>query len=382
MSGVTAGEKGRTASDLPPRARLPILALGMLSLVGGVLAGLARLAWPVPDLAASVAGGHGALMISAFFGTVISLERAVAIARRWAYLAPAFAGLGGIALLAGLPSPLPQGLAIAAALVMVAASAQILRRLAAPFTIVLAIGAACWLVGNLVWLVAGEINLAVPWWLSFLVLTIAGERLELSRFQPTPALAKRVFLGIVAGVLLGDLLTLSAMPAGLPLFAAGLLALALWLLRFDIARRNARLSGLPRFVAICLLSGYAWLAFAGVLGIAGAFGAGHPLRDSALHAVALGFVFAMVFGHAPIIFPAITRLRIQFHPLFYLPLLALHGSLALRVAGNLGSLFELRRAGGLANALTLALFIAVLVSGMVRGAGQPSAAGEADRREG
>ena len=42
-------------------------------------------------------------MIAAFFGTVISLERAVAVGFNWAYLAPLTAGLGGIALLAGLP---------------------------------------------------------------------------------------------------------------------------------------------------------------------------------------------------------------------------------------------------------------------------------------
>ncbi len=80
-------------SDLRPLARLPILLLGMLSLLGGVLAGLARLDWSVPDAAAAAAGLHGALLISAFFGTVISLERAVAIGHRWAYLAPATAGL-------------------------------------------------------------------------------------------------------------------------------------------------------------------------------------------------------------------------------------------------------------------------------------------------
>ena len=85
-------------ADLPPLARLPLLVLGMLSLLGGVLAGLARLDWPMPAVAAGAAGWHGALMISAFLGTVISLERAVAIGRLWAYLAPACAGLGGIAL--------------------------------------------------------------------------------------------------------------------------------------------------------------------------------------------------------------------------------------------------------------------------------------------
>ena len=62
--------------DLPPAARLPLLFFGMISLLAGLLAGLARLAWDVPPLAASAAGWHGALMIPAFFGTVIGLERA------------------------------------------------------------------------------------------------------------------------------------------------------------------------------------------------------------------------------------------------------------------------------------------------------------------
>ena len=43
--------------------------------------------------------------------------------------------------------------------------------------------------------------------------------------------------------------------AGLALFSAGLLALAIWLLRYDIARRNAQQKGLVRFIALCLLSG-------------------------------------------------------------------------------------------------------------------------------
>src|SRR5512139_3208911 len=97
----------------------------MLSLLGGVLAGLARLAWEVPPVAAAQAGSHGALMISAFFGTVISLERAVALGRGWAYLAPAAAGLGGLALLLGAPFPWPVLLATVAAAVLTAASLRV-----------------------------------------------------------------------------------------------------------------------------------------------------------------------------------------------------------------------------------------------------------------
>ena len=355
------------ANDLRPLARLPILLLGMFSLIGGVLAGLARLEWAVPDVALAAAGGHGALMISAFFGTVISLERAVALGQRWAYLAPAMAGAGGVALLAGAPLVLAQGFAVLAGIVMVAASVAVLRRLVAPFTIVLAIGALCWLVGNLAWLGLGAVNVAVPWWLAFLVLTIAGERLELSRFIPTPIAAQRVFLGIVATVVGGALLSFWQDSAGLLVFAAGLLVLAFWLLRFDIAWRNARRHGLPRFIAICLLAGYVWLVLAGLLGLAGGFEVGHALRDSTLHAVGLGFVFSMVFGHAPIIFPAVARVKIPYHPAFYLPLLVLHASLLLRIVGGVSGEFAVLREGGLANAVALLLFIATMLISVLRG---------------
>ena len=39
---------------------------------------------------------------------------------------------------------------------------------------------------------------------------------------------------------------------------------------------------------------------------------------------ALGFVFSMVFGHAPIIFPAVLRVAVPYHPVFYVPLALLH----------------------------------------------------------
>jgi hypothetical protein len=354
-------------SDLRPAARVPLLILGMLSLVGGVLAGLARLDWSMPPVAAAAAGWHGALMIAAFLGTVISLERAVALGRGWAYLAPAAAGIGGVALLAGGPPLLTQALMVMAASILVAASAQVLRRLVAPFTVILAIGALSWLIGNAVWLAGGALHLAVPWWLAFLVLTIAGERLELTRFLPTPAGAQRLFFAIVGAILAGATVTFWQEDAGLALFAAGLLALALWLLRYDIARRNAQQQGLVRFIALCLLSGYAWLLLAGLLGLAGGFLPGHPWRDATLHAVGLGFVFSMIFGHAPIIFPAVVRVRIPYHPAFYLPLILLHVSLALRIFGSLDGQFSLRSEGGMINAIALLTFIATMLASVLRG---------------
>ena len=151
------------------------------------------------------------------------------------------------------------------------------------------------------------------------------------------------------------------------LLGTGLLTVALGLLAFDIASRNVHRDGLPRFIALCLLTGYVWLGVAGILGIGGGFELGHLWRDSTLHAVGLGFVFSMVLGHAPIIFPAVARVTIPYHISFYLPLLALHATLLLRVLGGIGGDFSLRRIGGLANAYALLAFFAVLVIGVLRG---------------
>ena len=62
---------------MPPRWRLPLLVLGFFSLAFGVAGGLARLE-PSLGVAGNAIAFHGPLMVSAFFGTVISLERAAA----------------------------------------------------------------------------------------------------------------------------------------------------------------------------------------------------------------------------------------------------------------------------------------------------------------
>ena len=352
---------------LSPPARLPILMLGGFALVFGVLAGLARLAVTVPPAIASLAGVHGALMVAAFLGTVISLERAVALGRGWPYLAPLAAGIGGFALLAGLPTGLAQLLFVASSALLTVGSVSLLRQPVALHTATLALGAFAWLVGNLAWWLGGNLGAAVPWWMAFLVITIAGERLELTRLLPTPRSARQVFLALIA-LQLGSLVVAFWLPAaGWRLFAASLLGLALWLLRHDIARRNVSQSGITRYLAVCLLGGYAWLLWASLLGLAGGFTPGSPLRDAALHAVFLGFVFSMIFGHAPIIFPAVTRFRIPYHPAFYLPLFFLHVSLLAREIGALAALPQLLRAAGLANALALVLLVLTLVVSVLRG---------------
>jgi len=188
----------------------------------------------------------------------------------------------------------------------------------------------------------------------------------LSRFLPPSPVARRVFTVIL--VVIGGGLVGSRLSWGAAAFATGLLALALWLLKQDIARRTVRGKGLTRFIAVCLLMGYAWLAIgAGVVVAAGGLVPGTPAYDAALHALALGFVFSMVFGHAPVIFPAVLRVTMPYSPVFYVPLALLQLSLIVRLAGDAVGLFEWIRLGGMLNALALAAFIVSSASAVVRG---------------
>ena len=347
-------------------SRLWLALPAVAALFSGVLAGLARLGVPMPAVSAQWVAIHGALMVGGFFGTVIGLERAVALGRRWPYLGPLCSALAVPVLLLAPPdfawlAPLLLSLA---ALIMTAACVSVWRPNREPHLATLAVAAAAWLAGNLAWLAEAPLYAVVPLWAAFLILTIAGERLELSRLVQTPLAARRVFMLIVVALTAGALFAVFN-PLGLRLFAVALLALAAWLLRYDIARRTVHTKGLTRFMALCLLSGYAWLAVAGVLGAMGALMIDHPLRDAALHALLLGFVFSMVFGHAPVIFPAVSGLKMRWHAGFYLPLLILHLTLAARVAAGLTDAFVLRQWAAVGNAIALVVFLLVVLTSVI-----------------
>jgi len=320
---------------------------------------------PVADLAAL----HGPLMASGFFGTVISLERAVALRRRWAYAAPLLAGVAVLASILGAPAATAPALAAAGSAVMLAASVMIYRRQRELFTLTLGFGAASWTAGNLLWLGGHPIYVVVPWWIAFLVLTIAGERLELSRFLPPSPVAKRMFATLLAVLLGGVIASLVVRPAGTVVLGIALAGLALWLMRQDVARRTVKTSGLPRFIAVCLLSGYVWLAIGGIaIVLSGGLGAGGTAYDAALHAVLLGFVFSMVFGHAPIIFPAVLRVAVPYAPYFYAPLALLHASLAVRLVGDWMAQPQWRAWGGALNGIALLAFVLGTIAAVVAGA--------------
>lgn len=360
----------------PPRIRwrLPILVGAVLVLLVGMWGGLLRLGWPWPTVGATGAVAyHGALMVGGFLGTLISLERAVALGRWWTYGSPLAAALGAICLLAGLPLIWGQLLLLIASAVLVGVFVVIVRQQPAMFTVTMGLAAAAWAVGNALWLAGQPIPIAAPWWVAFLVLTIVGERLELSRFLQRSPGRQGVFIVAAGLYLLGVLLGLKWPGLGWATAGLGMLAMSVWLAVYDLARRTVRQRGLTRFVAACLLSGYFWLAVGGGLAVYhvaiapilhGTSGSwfmiapmAGPVYDAILHAVLLGFVFAMIFGHAPIIFPAVLGVQMDYQPRFYAHLALLEVSVAMRLMGDLASWWGVRRWAGLLSAAAIVLFL-------------------------
>jgi len=340
------------------RVRLLLAALGVLALLAGLWAGLTRIGWALPPLQTALPLAHGPLMVSGFLGTLIGLERAVALGRSAAYAVPLMSGLGGLALLAGVPAPAAPLLMALGGAGLVTIFASAVRRHPAFHTGVMGIGAIAWLVGNALWLAGAPIYGTVSWFGAFLVLTIVGERLELSRLaRPTP-MSRSTFLIAVSVYLAGLLLTWRDPQAGARLEGLGMLGLALWLLRFDIARYTVRQAGLPRFIAVSLLSGYVWLGISGSLWILFGGSIAGPLYDAMLHTLFLGFVFAMIFAHAPIILRAVFGASVPYRADFYAPLALLNLSLIVRLDGDLGGSGDVRRWGGLLGVVAVLAFVA------------------------
>lgn len=357
------------ASGGPSRLvrRLPLLALALVALLAGLWAGLLRLGLDIPDLRPMLAAYHGPLLVLGFLGTQIGLERAVALRRSWPYVAPAAAGAGALWLLAGLPADVGRVLLVIAGAVLCAVFVVVHRIQPSRHNLVMGLGALAWLVAAVVWLAGGAMVRVVPWLAAFLVLTIVGERLELSRMRRPSRRATDLLLIAVAVFLAGLVLDLAGLDIGIRVAGAGMLAQALWLARFDVARRTIRIAGTTRYMAIALIAGYVWLAVAGVIWIADGALKGYGFAyDASLHTIFIGFVFSMVFAHAPVIVPAVLGVQLPYRPSFYAPLALLHAGLLVRMAGAASATAGLWRWGGVLNEVAIVGFIALAALTAVR----------------
>lgn len=350
------------------RLRFPLMFLGMLSLIAGLWTGLSLLGWNIPEIRTELFTLHGPLMICGFLGTVIGLERAVALDRPWTYLAPFFSGIGSILTILTSYHTAGRMLITIASLLFMIVFIAILRRQFAAFTVTMGIGALLWLIGNIFWLIGYPVYLIVPLWAGYLILTIAGERLDLSRLLAPSRSSYIIFFTAIVIFLSGTIYSILNPAIGIRVLGLGILALTVWLVLHDIATKTVRQQGLTRFVAVCLLSGYFWLGISGLLALySGKLVPVTAMYDAILHSLFLGFVFGMIFGHAPIIFPAVLNVQILYSPLFYLHLALLQASLFIRITGYLASSTSAFMWGGLLNVVSLLLFLVNTIAGGIRG---------------
>lgn len=352
------------AAEPPPLPRWAVALAALMAitnLLGAVGGGLVRLgvlpAEAFGPTGAQAVGGHGAVMMAGFFGALIALERVVAL-RRGLWV-PVLAALGGwLGWGAGLWSAAGVlWVSSAVGLVWLYVWAGTHRALSLPLAVE-ASGALALVVGNAAF-AAGQIDAARIGWSAFLVLTIAGERRELTRLVKLPGWAAQAFLLVWAGEVAAVLGALLWPGLAQSLWWITMVLLAAWLLRWDVATRQWRAKGWAGHTAICLLVGYVWLAVACVLGLAG--------LAVAWHALWLGFVMAMVFGHAPIMLPALAGWRPEPTRWALLPLGVLGASLALRVGASASDWSTGLAAAGAGHALAFVLFGAVMVRAVRRG---------------
>lgn len=347
-----------------------LLLLGMSGLVTGLWGGLLRigLQLPLPVSHANWITYHGPLMVCAFLGTLIGLERAVGLGKAWTFLAPLMTGLGGLLVEAGAVGIGPRGWVLAGSLVFGAVTIRIVWMQPNWANGLQMLGAMAWVVGNVGWLGGSAIPQVVPCWMAFLLLTIVGERLELSRFQRLVRGAGKMLAAAVVLLGLGLVMATVHPRSGGVLMGLAMAALAAWLSCFDLAWRTIRAAGLPRFMGLCLLVGYGWLLLSGIW-IASVWPqTSGPAYDGVLHAFFVGFVFSMIFGHAPVILPSVLALPVVFHRALYGPLLLLHATLALRLWADVAGWAAARGWGAAGNGLAVLAFLMTLGALWVRGA--------------
>lgn len=350
--------RGHRRPRRPVLVRLVLLSGGGLALIAGLDGALLLLGVGAPVSAERLAAVHGVLMVLGFIGTVVGLERAVALGRRWGFAAPALTGLAGIALISPLPLSAAGALLVAGTAVQAAIFVPLWRRRRDAPVLVQALGAASALGAAILFTGGAEPAAYLGWLIGFVVLVIAGERMELARVAGSDARWEQAAQGCAVLMLAAIVVAVLFPTWGGPLLGATLLLMVGVLVRVDVARRMLRSEGLPRFSAVCLLAGYCWLALAGAILLISADPLAGGGFDAVVHAVFLGFAMSMIFAHAPVILPAVLRRPLPYHPAMYLPAALLHGALLLRIAvGDLRNERLAWQIGGVGNVVAVISFV-------------------------
>lgn len=342
-----------------------LLAIAGSALLSGIYAGLIRLGLVLPSTLEITAIAHGPLMINGFLGTLISLERGAALEKVWTYMAPASFAASILLMITGHLA-LSGYLLIIGSVTLFLIMIYLCKLQAVSHHVIMAAGAACLMIGNILFILHFPIFELIGWWIAFPLLTIFGERLELNRITRPPASAVKLFTVLI----FVWVVTLIGLHVSRDLFwtagSAVLIAIAVWLIRYDVARRTIRSVQWTKYSAWSLLTGYGWIVIGGVLGLIYHLPIAGPQYDAILHIYFVGFVFSMIFAHAAVIIPSLTGKMVPYSNYFYLPLTMLHVFLLLRVLGDLMFYYPLRLIGSYGNTAAIILFLGGIIVQLIR----------------
>lgn len=334
-----------------------------ISLLAGLDGALLLLGVWSPVMSTRLSKWHGPLMVLGFVGTVICLERAVALGHRLAYLVPAMSGFGVIVLLAPLPFDSARaGLALLtlAQLGLLTIYVPLWRRSHDDAVVIQGAGAFCAAGAAALLTTGAHVSQIVGWLACYMILTICGERLELSRLT----MARNRALSALCLAVVAALLVSVVSPAiGWRVLGVVLIGLAVWLCRHDVARGGLRRGGQAAYIGTLLMIGYLWLATAGIVCTIQGPPTSRNGYDAVVHSLFLGFTMGMILGHAPIILPAVLQVRLEWTTWFWLPAFLLEASLLVRIGiGDGLDRSAAVQAGGTVNVLSLLTLVAVIAT--------------------
>lgn len=347
MSAIERSLAQTVRPEAPPSAllaRRALIALGLLVFVVATLGGVVRLGWfptLAPPLARAVLG-HGPWMVCGFLGAVIGVEHAAAQSRAWPYLAPLSIGVGGV-----LSLPLAVALGAVVLLLEIAS-----RRARTQEAAVSAIAAAALLGAAIQSARGAAVFQVVPWWMVFLVATILGELAE--EGQRAPA----AFVALGAAALPATWLTADAVRV----VGLSLALLGAWTVGVATPRRALGAGGSAGHVARAVLAAGLWAIVGGGLLLLRGLPPAGPTYDAIVHAILVGFVLSMLFGHGPVVLPQLVGRSVRHDARFLAPFVVLEVGLVARVVGDLANVPALRVGGGAANGVAVALFLLSVAS--------------------
>ena len=165
----------------------PLIAAAIAVLLGGLWEGLVYMGLSLPAGSGTMSEDHGQLMVLGFLGTLIALERAVALGETWGYLAPMAAGAGGLAIIAGAPGDVGEALICCGGLVLVAIFAAVYRIQPSLHNAVLASAAVCWVVAAGLWLVGKIWVIVLPVLLALLFSSVLWPLVDWARRRGWPS---------------------------------------------------------------------------------------------------------------------------------------------------------------------------------------------------